>query len=75
MPLLYALSTPVLAGTVALCIAAGPCAGKKPKAVTRKILDDAASYNRRHPDYGYVGDPFRPEPGKYFGWLIRTGLY
>ncbi len=41
----------------------------------RKILDDAAAYNRRHPDYGYVGDPFRPQPNQYFGWLIRTGLY
>lgn len=68
-------SAPVVVGTVALCIASGPCAGKQPKAIIRKILDDAASYNRRNPDYGYVGDPFRPQPGKYHGWLIRTGLY
>ena len=46
----------MVAGTVGLCIASGPCAGKKPKAVIRKILDDAAAYNRRHPDYGYVSD-------------------
>ena len=68
-------SAPVVAGTVGLCIASGPCAGKTAPAVIREILDDAAAYNRRHPKYGYIGDPFRPQPGRYFGWLIRTGLY
>jgi hypothetical protein len=68
-------SAPVVAGTIGLCIASGPCAGKSPKATIRKILDDAAAYNRQHPDYGYVGDPFRPQADQYYGWLIRTGLY
>jgi hypothetical protein len=25
--------------------------------------------------YGFQGDPFRPISGKYYGYLIWTGLY
>jgi hypothetical protein len=70
-------ATPAVAGTVALCIASGPCAGLTPAQVIQKIVSDAASYNtaRRNSGYGFQGDPLRPIAGKYYGYLIRAGLY
>ena len=68
-------SAPVVSAIVALCIDSGPCAGLEPKAIVRKIAEDAAAYNERHPDYGYEGDPFRPFEDRYYGYLIRAGLY
>jgi hypothetical protein len=37
-------------------------------------FDDAA-YNNANPSYGFTGDPLRPITGKYYGYLIRAGLY
>ena len=68
-------ASPIAAGTVALCIASGPCSGRQPQAIIRKIVNDAARYNERHPDHGYDGDPLRPFGGRYYGHLIRAGLY
>ena len=39
------------------------------------MIADAAAYNQANPGYGFVGDPLRPIPGRYYGWLIRAGLY
>jgi hypothetical protein len=41
------------------------------------IVSDAAAYNtaRRNEGYGFQGDPLRPVSGKYYGYLIRAGLY
>jgi hypothetical protein len=36
---------------------------------------DAASYNVANSGYGFQGDPLRPVTGKYYGYLIRAGLY
>jgi subtilisin len=70
-------SSPLVAGTVALCIASGPCAGLAPRQIIEKIVSDAASYNtaRKNSGYGFDGDPLRPASGKYFGYLVRAGLY
>ena len=70
-------ASPVVAGTVALCIASGhrPCAGLTPAQITQKLVNDAAAYNTAHPADGFAGDPLQPEPGKYFGFLIRADLY
>jgi subtilisin len=70
-------ATPAVAGTVAVCIAAGACAGLRPGQIVQKIVSDAASYNtaRRNFGYGFQGDPLRPITGKYYGYLIRAGLY
>jgi subtilisin family serine protease len=69
-------STPLVAGTVALCIWSGPCAGLTPQQITQKIVNDAAAYNSVHPEYGFSGDPLNnPDPNKYYGFLIRAGLY
>ena len=55
-------SSPLVAGTVALCIWSGPCAGLTPQQIVAKIVADAAAYNVAHPDYGYLGDPQHPVP-------------
>jgi subtilisin family serine protease len=68
-------SAPLVAGTVALCIAQGPCHGLKPLAVMAKIMLDARAYNLAHPGYGYAGDPRHPIDGRYYGDLIYAGIY
>lgn len=70
-------STPLVAGTVALCITSGPCAGLAPRQIIQKIVGDAAAYNtaRRNSGYGFAGDPLRPAGSRYYGYLIRAGLY
>ena len=69
-------ATPHVAGTVALCIASGPCAGLTPAQIVEKIVADAAAYNQANPSYGFTGDPLHsPNPGRFYGYLIRAGLY
>jgi hypothetical protein len=44
--------------------------------IIQKIVGDAAAYTQAHNGYGYAGDPLhRPDPNKYYGYLIRAGLY
>jgi subtilisin family serine protease len=69
------MASPHVAGTVALCIASGACAGLTPAQIIQRIVSDAAAYNTANTSYGFVGDPIRPEPGKYFGFLIRAASY
>lgn len=68
-------ATPHVAGTVALCIFSGPCAGLTPAQIIQKIVADVAAYTTKKPNYGFQGDPLRPISGKYYGYLIRAGLY
>jgi subtilisin family serine protease len=68
-------AAPIVAGTVALCIAAGPCAGLTPAQIVAKIVADAETYNLAHPDYGFDGDPLRPQGARYYGYLINAGIY
>ena len=71
-------ASPQVAGTVALCIASGSCAGLTPAQIRQKIVADAAAYNssRRGLGYGFAGDPLHaPDPSRYYGYLIRAGLY
>jgi subtilisin len=80
-PYEYARSTgtsfaaPHVSGMVALCIASWACAGLTPAQIIRKIVSDASTDNTRHATYGFQGDPLRPLSGKYYGSLIRAGLY
>jgi subtilisin len=61
----------------ALCIFSGPCAGLAPAQIMQKIVSDAAAYNnsKNGTGYGFQGDPLRPISGKYYGYLIRAGVY
>ncbi len=69
-------AAPQVTGTVALCIYSGPCAGLTPAQIIAKIVSDAAAYNTANPSYGFTGDPLHnPDPNKYYGYLIRAGLY
>jgi len=68
-------SVPHIAGTVALCIASGPCRGLTPAQIIQKTVSDAAAYSMKQPDYGFLGDPLSPVSGKYYGYLARAGLY
>jgi subtilisin len=68
-------SAPVVTGTVALCIAAGPCAGLTPAQIIAKIVNDATAYNDANLDYGFDGDPNHPVAGMYYGYLVRAALY
>ena len=55
-------------------MAAGRCAGLTPAQIIQKIVTDAA-YTTKDSGYGFQGDPLRPISGKYYGYLIRAGLY
>ncbi|MFB6523279.1 S8 family serine peptidase [Streptomyces sp. NPDC056401] len=68
-------ASPVVAGTAALCIAHGPCGHSTPARNLRTIVDDAARHTRRHPGYGFDGDPNHPFPGRYYGPLVHAGRY
>lgn len=68
-------ASPVVAGTTALCIAHGPCGRSTPARNLRTIVDDASRNSRRHPEYGFEGDPHDPFPGRYYGPLIHAGGY
>lgn len=68
-------ASPAVAGTVALCIASGPCAGLTPAQVVQKMVADAQAYNAANPGYGFTGDPIRPVTGKYYAYLIHAGSY
>jgi hypothetical protein len=70
------MAAPHVAGVVALCIASGACAGLTPLEIVHKIVADAAAYNTANLTYGFTGDPLHsPAAGKYYGYLVRAGLY
>ena len=68
-------ASPLVAGTVALCIASGQCAGLTVAQIRQKIVNDDAAYNVANPAYGFTGDPLRPIAGKYYGYLVRAAAY
>jgi subtilisin len=69
-------ASPAIAGTIALCIAGAGCAALSPQQIGAKIVADAAAYDTNHPSYGFTGDPIHsPDPSRYYGYLIRAGLY
>lgn len=69
-------ASPLVAGTVALCVASGDCAGS-PAQIIQKIRADAAAFNTAPANvgYGFTGDPIRPIAGQYYGYLINAGIY
>jgi subtilisin len=66
------MASPHVAGLVARCIDAGPCAGKSPAQIIAKLRADAAS---RPADQGFAGDPNHPLNGKYYGYLASDVGY
>jgi subtilisin family serine protease len=62
------MASPHVAGLVARCIDAGPCAGKTPAQIIAKLRADAAA---RPADSGFMGDTHHPIDGKYYGNLAE----
>jgi subtilisin family serine protease len=62
------MASPHVAGLVARCIDAGPCAGMSPAQIIAKLKADAAA---RPADRGFTGDTHRPTPGKFYGDLVH----
>ncbi len=60
------MASPHVAGLVARCIDAGPCAGMTPAQIIAKLRADAAA---RPADQGFLGDTHKPMDGKYYGNL------
>jgi subtilisin family serine protease len=60
------MASPHVAGLVARCIDAGPCAGLTPAQIGAKLRADAAA---RPASQGFVGDTHTPIPGRYYGNL------
>jgi subtilisin family serine protease len=69
------MASPHVAGTAAVCIAAGPCAGMNPAQIIQKLRGDAAALNQAFPAYGFYGDPARQLGNRYYGYLLRAGGY
>jgi subtilisin family serine protease len=69
------MAAPHGTGTVELCILAGQCTGT-PAEIIQKVRADAQAYSQANPFYGFTADPLHsPISGKYFGYLLRPGLY
>ena len=66
------MASPHVAGLVARCIDAGPCAGMTPAQIIAKLKADAAA---RTADTGFLGDTHRPIDGKFYGNLIDDKGY
>ena len=62
------MASPHVAGLVARCIDAGPCAGMAPAQIIAKLRADAAA---RPADSGFMGDTHHPVDGKYYGNLAE----
>ena len=62
------MASPHVAGLVARCIDAGPCAGMAPAQIIAKLKADAAA---RPADQGFLGDTHRPVDGKFYGNLVN----
>ncbi|MGM0929407.1 MAG: S8 family peptidase [Actinomycetota bacterium] len=65
-------STPAVAGSVARCIYSEVCSGGS--SVVKEFLAAVEGYNQENQPYGFIGDPFRPASGQYFGYLTTTAL-
>ena len=66
------MASPHVAGLVARCIDAGPCAGLSPARIIAKLRADAAS---RPAEWGFSGDPNHVVDGKYYGYLATDVGY
>ena len=65
------MASPHVAGTAALCIAAGACTGT-PAAVISKLRADASVQPL---GYGFTGDPNHPIGDRFYGYLLWAGGY
>jgi subtilisin len=68
-------AAPAVAGTLAICIAHGGCRSGKPYRNILELQARTAVFNLTHPAFGFRGDPLRPIPGRYYGFLLTATPY
>jgi subtilisin family serine protease len=68
------MAAPHAAAAAHLCIASGQCPGT-PAETIQKLRADAEAHSLADPGFGFTGDPLRPVTGRYYGHLLRAGLY
>ena len=68
-------ASPLVTGTVALCIYYGPCTNMTPAQIVHQIVHDAQAFGHQNPDYGFRGDPRHSYTHRYYGYLIHAGSY
>jgi subtilisin len=66
------MASPHVAGLVARCIEAGPCAGLAPGGIIGKIKAMAAA---RPASTGFHGDPRSASRGRYYGYLVDGSTF
>jgi subtilisin len=66
------MASPHVAGVVARCIDAGPCAGLTPAQIIAKLRTDAAA---RPIATGFLGDDATPVPSQYYGDLVDSTIF
>ena len=78
------MASPGVAGTVALCIASGHCAGLTPSQIIARLRADAFARRAAVSGYGFRGEPGAPaadgtptDPSgsRYYGPLVYAGAY
>jgi hypothetical protein len=67
-------AAPHATAAVHLCVISGQCTGV-PAENIQKVRSDAAAFAQANPTWGFAGDPGHPTAGRYYGDLIRAGLY
>ncbi len=68
------MASPHAAGTVALCISSGACAGLSPAQIITKMRADAAAKRAADAGYGFAEDASSAS-ANYYGHLIYAGGY
>ena len=68
------MAAPHAVGVAHLCIVSGQCTGTTAE-IIQKLRADAAAYTQANPGWGFTGDPLRAVTGRYYGFLMRAGLY
>ena len=63
------MAAPLVSALTARCYAKGVCNAEDASEMA-KVVANAAHYNANNRGYGFLGDPYRPVPGKYFGLLV-----
>ena len=46
-----------------------------PAMAIARVFSDARSFNTANPDYGFFGDPLRPNGDRVYGYLVDASRY
>ncbi|KIY96703.1 Subtilisin BL [Monoraphidium neglectum] len=68
------MAAPMVSALTARCYAKGACSSENGTEMAR-IVANAANYARGNRGYGFVGDPYRPVRGRFFGHLVWGNMW